>query len=247
MTQDSPGPEDRISTGIPGLDTVLHGGFRRGRTYMVMGMPGAGKTILANQACFHHIRHGQTALYVTLLAESHVEMVSNLHDLSFFDASRIGPGGSLVDVGCGWGAEPPFPRDCGALTPAGWPSAEPAACPASASALSPSPRSMAMGVLTFTPSVPAGIRILPSVPSSTASTSIVALSVSISSRTSPAEKASPGFFFQAAIPPSVMVGDMAGMLNLENSSARRDEWKERCERVDDEDEAAETAFWRPDR
>ncbi|WP_434380329.1 ATPase domain-containing protein [Melittangium boletus] len=89
MTAGGPGPRQRISTGIPGLDTVLHGGFLRGRTYMVMGLPGAGKTILANQTCFHHIRQGERVLYVTLLAESHAELVSNMHTLSFFDTSRI--------------------------------------------------------------------------------------------------------------------------------------------------------------
>ncbi|WP_439028524.1 ATPase domain-containing protein [Haloarchaeobius sp. DT45] len=36
----------RYSTGIPGLDHVLHGGFIPGRSYMVSGRPGTGKTIL---------------------------------------------------------------------------------------------------------------------------------------------------------------------------------------------------------
>jgi len=98
MTESSPGSQERISTGIPGLDTVLHGGFRRGRTYMLMGMPGAGKTILANQTCFHHIRQGYRALYVTLLAESHTEMVSNLHSLSFFDDSSVGRSATYVSA-----------------------------------------------------------------------------------------------------------------------------------------------------
>ncbi|ATB34563.1 ATPase domain-containing protein [Melittangium boletus] len=89
MTESGPGSRERVSTGIPGLDTVLHGGFRRGRTYMVMGLPGAGKTILANQTCFHHIRQGERVLYVTLLAESHTELVSNLRPMSFFDDSGI--------------------------------------------------------------------------------------------------------------------------------------------------------------
>ena len=44
----------------------------------------------------------------------------------------------------------------------------------------------AIGSFTFTPAVPSATRILPSTPSSTASTSIVALSVSISAITSPA-------------------------------------------------------------
>ena len=54
-----------------------------------------------------------------------------------------------------------------------------------APALSPSPASTAIGVFTATPSVPSGTRIWAILPSSTASTSIVALSVSISAITSP--------------------------------------------------------------
>jgi hypothetical protein len=34
---------------------------------------------------------------------------------------------------------------------------------------------------------------------------------------SPVVNASPSFFFQLAIPPSVMVGDIAGMANLESA------------------------------
>ncbi|MFY0578231.1 RAD55 family ATPase [Cystobacter fuscus] len=98
MTEHGPGPQERISTGVPGLDAVLHGGFRRGRTYMLMGLPGAGKTILANQTCFHHLRRGHGVLYVTLLAESHTDLISNLEPLSFFDASRIGPSATYVSA-----------------------------------------------------------------------------------------------------------------------------------------------------
>ena len=80
-----------------------------------------------------------------------------------------------------------------------------------ASALSPSCSSTAIGVLTLTPSVPAGIRILPSVPSSTASTSMVALSVSISAMTSPEATLSPSFFSHLARLPSSIVGERAGI------------------------------------
>src|SRR4051812_15693442 len=68
-----------------------------------------------------------------------------------------------------------------------------------------------MGVLTFTPSVPPGMRILPSTPSSTASTSIVALSVSISASTSPDFTWSPTFFIHLDSLPCSIVGDRAGM------------------------------------
>src|SRR5215472_3545029 len=80
-----------------------------------------------------------------------------------------------------------------------------------ASASSPFPAITAIGVLTATCSVPSGITILASTPSSIASTSIVALSVSISASTSPALPGSPSLFSQRAILPSVIVGDSAGI------------------------------------
>src|SRR6266403_1968849 len=73
--------------------------------------------------------------------------------------------------------------------------------------LSPSARMVAIGVLTATSAVPSGISILPSVPSSVASTSMVALSVSISAITSPDLIASPSFFSHFERLPFSMVGD----------------------------------------
>lgn len=67
-------PMERLPSGIPGLDTILHGGFLCGGIYIIQGTPGAGKTILANQICYHHAAAGYRALYVTLLAESHARM-----------------------------------------------------------------------------------------------------------------------------------------------------------------------------
>ena len=79
------------------------------------------------------------------------------------------------------------------------------------SLLSPSARITAIGVLTATSAVPSGIRILPSVPSSTASTSMVALSVSISAITSPDLTASPSFLSHLARLPFSIVGERAGI------------------------------------
>src|SRR4029078_696523 len=76
---------------------------------------------------------------------------------------------------------------------------------------SPSPRMTAMGVLTATSAVPSGTRIFPSVPWSAASTSIVALSVSISAITSPDLIVSPSFLSHLARLPFSIVGDSAGM------------------------------------
>ena len=80
---------ERLSTSVPGLDEILHGGFFKGSVYMVRGEPGTGKTILGNQLCFHHALAGGTALYVTLLAESHHRMLAHLRDLGFFNAAQV--------------------------------------------------------------------------------------------------------------------------------------------------------------
>src|SRR5215469_14784390 len=61
------------------------------------------------------------------------------------------------------------------------------------------------------PSAPSGTSSLPTRPSSTASNSIVALSVSISARMSPECTSSPSFTSHLASLPSSMVGESAGM------------------------------------
>jgi len=79
-----------VPTGIVGLDTILRGGFLRGGLYAVVGPPGAGKTILGNQLCFHHVATGGRAVYITLLTESHGRLFSYLSSLAFFDPAVIG-------------------------------------------------------------------------------------------------------------------------------------------------------------
>lgn len=79
----------RVTTGVPGLDTVLMGGLLKGGVYIVQGKPGAGKTVLTSQMCFHHVARGGRVLYVTLLAESHERLMFNLSSLTFFDSARV--------------------------------------------------------------------------------------------------------------------------------------------------------------
>jgi circadian clock protein KaiC len=80
----------RITTGIPGLDPVIEGGFLVGGVYIVQGPPGSGKTILANQLCCHHARSGQRAIYFTLLSESHSGMFAHLQRMAFVCEELIG-------------------------------------------------------------------------------------------------------------------------------------------------------------
>lgn len=87
------GDPDRLVTGVARLDYILKGGFLRGGTYLVFGPPGAGKTVLGNQACFNVIeRHGHPCLYVTLLTESHAKMVRHLRPMKFFREDHLADG-----------------------------------------------------------------------------------------------------------------------------------------------------------
>ncbi|GLK88470.1 ATPase domain-containing protein [Pseudomonas turukhanskensis] len=81
---------ERLKTGIAGLDTLLKGGLVSGASYIIQGRPGSGKTILANQIGFNHVRSGGRVLFATLLAEPHDRLFSFLSTLSFFDKTQIG-------------------------------------------------------------------------------------------------------------------------------------------------------------
>jgi circadian clock protein KaiC len=80
----------RFPTYVPGLDAILHGGLFHGGIYMLAGEPGAGKTLLANQICYGHVKAGHKALYMTLLSETHARMLAALHSMSFYDAKHLG-------------------------------------------------------------------------------------------------------------------------------------------------------------
>lgn len=86
MTQSLP----RLPSAIPGLDTILGGGFVEGASYIVQGQPGAGKTILGNQIAFATAAAGKKVLYITLLAETHDRLFQSLSTLEFFEKKRLG-------------------------------------------------------------------------------------------------------------------------------------------------------------
>lgn len=80
----------RLETGIPGFDAVLGGGLPTGRTYLVAGLPGTGKTTLGNQLAFHHAATGGRAIVATLLTETHDLLLANLAGFEFFDPTLVG-------------------------------------------------------------------------------------------------------------------------------------------------------------
>ena len=65
-THITPVDSKRMPTGIPGLDSVLRGGIKPSRLYLVQGAPGTGKTTLALQFLLEGAKRGERGLYITL-------------------------------------------------------------------------------------------------------------------------------------------------------------------------------------
>lgn len=79
----------RQPSGVPGFDIVAGGGLPTGRLYLVVGEPGAGKTILAHQIGARVVRDGGTALYLTVHTEAHHTLLAQARTLRFFEASVV--------------------------------------------------------------------------------------------------------------------------------------------------------------
>lgn len=56
----------RVSTGIQGLDPLIEGGFPEGKSYLVTGESGAGKSIFCIQFVLQGLREGEKAVYVAV-------------------------------------------------------------------------------------------------------------------------------------------------------------------------------------
>ena len=57
---------ERISTGIAELDRLLLGGYLKGRSHLLTGDTGTGKTIACLQFLLHGLKRGEKAVYVTV-------------------------------------------------------------------------------------------------------------------------------------------------------------------------------------
>ncbi len=57
---------NRIKTHIPGFDELIEGGFPEGRSFLVTGGTGTGKTIFATQFLVNGVKNGEPGIYLTL-------------------------------------------------------------------------------------------------------------------------------------------------------------------------------------
>jgi circadian clock protein KaiC len=91
--------QGRISTGNPQADEILAGGFPRNSINIVMGQPGTGKSIFAEQLVFRNASDERPILYLTTLSEPLAKMVGYLQRFTFFDEEKIGNTVVYEDIG----------------------------------------------------------------------------------------------------------------------------------------------------
>jgi circadian clock protein KaiC len=102
----------RVSTGNPEADLILGGGFLANSINVIMGEPGTGKTLFAEQLLFRNADGGRPVLYLTTLSEPLSKVVTYLQLFDFYDETKLGTEIIYDDVGALLGKEGP-----GALLP----------------------------------------------------------------------------------------------------------------------------------
>jgi circadian clock protein KaiC len=90
---------ERISSGHPRLDGVLGGGLPANAINMLIGLPGTGKTILAQQFVFANATPERPALYLATVSEPFDKILHYGQTLRFFDPEAVGHAVFYEDLG----------------------------------------------------------------------------------------------------------------------------------------------------
>lgn len=91
--------EQRIASGVKGLDTILKGGYLNSRTYLLKGGPGTGKTTLALHFLDEGIKNDESCLFINF-EESKEELISDAKKFNFaidkINILDLTPGGNYL-------------------------------------------------------------------------------------------------------------------------------------------------------
>jgi circadian clock protein KaiC len=81
---------DRLPTGNERLDTVLGGGLVLNSITLLVGRPGSGKTLLAEQCVFATATADRPGLYLSTVSEPLDKLLRYGQSLSFFEVDKVG-------------------------------------------------------------------------------------------------------------------------------------------------------------
>jgi len=90
---------DRLLSGHEPLDAVLDGGLPGNAITLIVGRPGSGKTILAQQYVFRNGRPDRPAVYFSTVSEPLEKIVRFGQSLEFFNPAAIGTSVFYEDLG----------------------------------------------------------------------------------------------------------------------------------------------------
>ena len=82
----------RVASGIPGFDSLVLGGFKNGSINMVVGEPGAGKTIFGLQFLLEGCRRQEPGIYITFEEKKeklYEDMTSFGWDLRTYEKKKL--------------------------------------------------------------------------------------------------------------------------------------------------------------
>lgn len=90
---------ERLPSGAEGLDNVLGSGLPANSINLLVGLPGTGKTLLAQQFVFRNATVERPAVYVSSVSEPFEKIIRYGQRLSFFDPEAVGTRVFYDDVG----------------------------------------------------------------------------------------------------------------------------------------------------
>lgn len=73
---------ERVPTGISGLDEMLQGGLPQGKSYLLSGLPGTGKTTFAAQFIQEGLEKGENGIFISI-DEKPSHMVEDIESLGW--------------------------------------------------------------------------------------------------------------------------------------------------------------------
>jgi circadian clock protein KaiC len=87
-----------LTTGVPGLDTILGGGLPELSFNIIGGAPGSGKTTFAQQIMFGLASPQRRALFFTGMGEPPVKILRYQQQFSFFDFDKVGDAVNFISL-----------------------------------------------------------------------------------------------------------------------------------------------------
>jgi circadian clock protein KaiC len=90
---------ERMTSGNTEADYILGGGFPLNSINIIMGHPGSGKTIFAEQFIFHNASEDRPIVYFTTLSEPLAKVVRYLQGFTFYDETKFGSQIVYEDIG----------------------------------------------------------------------------------------------------------------------------------------------------